>query len=272
MSAVIGSLYVYPIKSAAGIDCASVALATTGFRHDREWMIIDPAGRFITQRDESRLALLRPMLTEGKLAVANPHGAGPVLDLAHEGERVQVQVWGSQCAAYDAGAEMAQFLSDWLGRPLRLVRFDPQGSRLSNHDWTQGRDVPNLFSDGYPILVLSQASIDDLSARVGRALPAERFRPNIVLTGVDPYAEDRTSQLLVGDLRLHLTKACTRCVITTIDQQRGERTDDEPLRTLKGYRFDKALRGVVFGRNAYAEAAAGAILGKGDPVTLESVP
>jgi uncharacterized protein YcbX len=231
-------------------------------------MIVDAAGRFVTQRDEARLALLSVAIADGWLKLSNPQGPGPSLPLMHEGAGRDVLVWRSKCAAFDAGDEVAQFLSGWLGRPLRLVRFDARRARHSNHDWTAGRDVPNQFSDGYPVLVLSQASVDDLSTLVGQVLPVERFRANLVLGGVMPYAEDGASVLAAGPARFALTKACTRCVITTIDHTRGERDGDEPLRTLKSYRLDKALRGVIFGRNAYATEGVGTMLRRGMPVEL----
>lgn len=268
MTAVLAGLYIYPVKSAAGIACDSAVLGPRGLLHDREWMIVDPAGRFLTQRDEPRLALLQVAIGDGLLRLSNPAGAGPSLALDHEGALREVIVWRSHCSAFDAGDATAQFLGDWLGRPLRLVRFDARRPRLSNHDWTAGRDVPNHFSDGYPLLVLSQASIDDLSSRVGKALPVERFRPNLLLGGVGPYAEDEAATLAAGAARFTLTKACTRCAITTIDQQRGERDGEEPLATLKSYRFSKELRGVLFGRNAYAVAGEGATLARGMPVSL----
>lgn len=267
MSAAIAGLYLHPVKSAAGIACESVQLGPAGLLHDREWLIVDPAGRFVTQREEARLALLATAIEAGHLRLANPQGAGPSLALDHEGAPRAVVVWRSQCTGFDAGDDVATFLSDWLGRPLRMVRFDPRHPRLSNHDWTGGRDVPTLFSDGYPMLVLSEASVADLSSRVGRALPPERFRANIVLGGVAPYAEDAMMEIAVGDARIRLTKACTRCVITTIDHRRGERDGDEPLATLKAYRFDRELRGVVFGRNAYAVAGEGTVLRRGMTVT-----
>jgi uncharacterized protein YcbX len=272
MSPTLAGLFIHPVKSAAGIALGSARLGRYGLEHDREWLIVDPAGRFITQRDEARLALLTTAIEHGKLKLANPHGAGPALPLDHEGEAREVQVWRSTCAAFDAGDEVAGFLSDWLGRPLRLVRFDTRRARLSNHDWTRGRDVPTLFSDGYPLLVLCTASIADLSARVGHALPVQRFRPNLLLEGLVPYGEDALEQIVLAGARIRLTKACTRCVITTIDPQRGERDGEEPLRTLKTYRFDKALRGVVFGRNAYAEAGEGTELRLGMPVETASAP
>ena len=166
------------------------------------------------------------------------------------------------------GPEVSGFLSAWLGRPLRMVRFDPSGRRLSNQEWTAGREVPNFFSDGYPLLVLSRASIEDLAARVGRDLPVNRFRPNVLLDGVAAYAEDHATRLQAGAVTLALTKACIRCVITTIDQATGTSQDEEPVATLKRYRYDNALHGVAFGRNAYALAGTGQRLSRGQAVAL----
>ncbi len=270
MTARIGGLYIYPVKSAAGIECENVQLGPHGLLHDREWMIVDPAGRFLTQREEPRLSLLLTAITPDSLRLTRPTGDTLSLPLTHAGEQAQVQVWNAQCAAFDAGHEAAEFISSWLGRPLRLVRFDTRQLRLSSKEWTAGRDVSTLFSDGYPLLVLSRASIDDLSARVGHNLPVQRFRPNVLLDGVAAYGEDEASGLRCDAVTLQLTKACTRCAITTVDQMRGERTGEEPLRTLKTYRFDKALRGVVFGRNAYAIDGVGTSLTRGAPVSIIS--
>ncbi|MEO6078387.1 MAG: MOSC N-terminal beta barrel domain-containing protein [Steroidobacteraceae bacterium] len=272
MTPVLAGIYIYPVKSAAGIACSEAVLDAYGLAHDREWMVVDPAGQFVTQRNEARLALLGTAIAAGRLLLSSPAGAGPTLDLQHEGEPRQVQVWRKSVPAFDAGAEAAQFLSDWLGRPLRLMRFDKRHQRLANQDWTAGREAPTLFSDGYPILVMSQGSIADLAARVGHELPVERFRPNLLLGGVPAYAEDGATELAMGEVRVALTKACTRCVITTIDHVTGVRTGEEPLRTLKSYRFDAALRGVVFGRNAYATAGIGATLHRGDAMYLAPLP
>lgn len=270
MSIALAGLFIYPVKSAAGIACDSAVLTRHGLEHDREWMIVDAGGRFVTQRDEARLALLGTAIGDGQLKLANPQGPGPSLPLAHEGAAREVQVWRSVCAAFDAGDEVAAFLSGWLGRPLRMVRFDRRRERLSNHDWTGGRDVANLFSDGYPMLVLSEGSIADLSARVGETLPVQRFRPNLLLRGLAPHGEDALDEIGIGAASIRLTKACTRCVITTIDHERGERTGEEPLRTLKAYRYNKELRGVIFGRNAYAVAGEGTELRIGMTVTSPS--
>jgi uncharacterized protein len=245
-----------------------VDLTPHGFRHDREWMIVDAAGRFLTQREEGRLALLSTAIAAGRLQLKVPSGESVSVAVDHGGESVAVRVWSAHCRAFDAGHEVAQFLSGFLGRALRLVRFDLSQPRFSDARWTAGHSVPTLFSDGYPLLVLSQASIADLSARVGRDLPVQRFRPNILLDSVAPYAEDAASVLETGAVQLQLTKACTRCAITTIDQSTGERTGEEPLATLKSYRFDPQLQGVVFGRNAYVLAGAGSTLTRGAPASI----
>jgi len=269
MTATLAGLYIYPVKSAAGMACSEAMLGPYGLQHDREWMVVDAAGNFVTQRNEPRLALLHTAIEGNQLRMTSPVGFAPLLDLQHEGVIRHVQVWRANVPAFDAGDEMAEFLADWLGKPLRLVRFDTRQQRLSNQDWTAGLEVPTLFSDGYPMLVLSRASIADLSTRVGQELPVQRFRPNLLLDGVSAYAEDAASELRLGDVRIALTKACTRCVITTIDHNTGERTGEEPLRTLKTYRYDAGLRGVVFGRNAYATAGVGSMLRCGDALRLE---
>lgn len=270
MGVALSGLYIYPVKSAAGIACDTAVLTGSGLAHDREWMLVDAAGRFITQREAPQLALLRVQIAAGALQLSTPAGEAAPLALDHEGDTLEVQVWGSRCRAFDAGAPHAALLSDWLGKPVRLVRFDPAHRRLSNPDWTAGREVPTRFTDGYPLLVLSQASIDGLALRVGRPLPVERFRPNILIGGVEAHAEDEASRLRTGEAVFALTKACTRCVITTVDPANGRKDGDgEPLATLKRYRFDAALRGVIFGRNAYALAGEGATLVRGAPLTLE---
>ena len=269
MNARLAGLYVHPVKSAAGIPLDSAQVRETGLAHDREWMLVDPAGRFLTQRELPQLALLRTHIADGALWLSTPqHNLSP-LPVTHTGAAVEVQVWRSRCRAFHAGPAWSAPLSEWLSRPVRLVRFDPAVPRHSNPDWTAGRDVPNFFSDGYPLLVLSRASIEDLAARVGRPLEVERFRPNLLLEDVAPYAEDAATRLTCGAVELALTKACTRCAITTVDPHTGQRGDDEPLATLKRYRHDAALRGVVFGRNAYVVAGAGTTLTRGMTVTLK---
>lgn len=266
--AFIESLHVYPVKSCAGIATAQAVLGAAGLEHDREWVIVDPRDHFLTQRDLPRLALIRTRLDPGHLVLDAPGLETLRLPLDHQGERRVVTVWRSQNPSFDAGDAAAAWLAGFLGRPVRLVRFDAAHRRLSNRDWTGEIEAPNFFTDGYPILVLSRGSLDDLNGRLGRVLDMNRFRPNLVLGGVEPYAEDRIREIDTGDVVLRLVKPSTRCVITTTDQATGERDGEEPLRTLKTYRFSSELRGIVFGVNAVIVRGQGAQLRRGAPLEL----
>ena len=261
----IAALYRYPVKSACGQLLENATLEATGLAHDREWMIVDHRGVFVTQREQPRLALLRVTLHESGgvpmgLTLDAPDAPALHLPLADFSQPRTVRVWRDEVQALDAGDAAARWMSAWLGATFRLVRFAPGNRRLSSMEWTQGVPAPNQFSDGYPILVLSRASIADLSRRVGTDLPVNRFRPNLLLEGLQPYDEDRIQELRCGDVQLRLVKPCERCAITTTDQERGERSGDEPLRTLRGYRHDRALQGVLFGQNAIVIAGVGARL------------
>jgi uncharacterized protein YcbX len=259
----LAGLHLYPVKSCRGIAVDEVRLADAGLEHDREWMIVNPAGRFLTQREEPRLALVEVALTDDVLVLA-AEGAGRVsVPLAHRGAPVEVTVWRDRCAAFDQADDAARWLTEFIGRPLRLVRFDPAGRRLSDLAWTRGLEAPTRFSDGYALLAISRASLDDLNARLPVPLPMNRFRPNLVLDGLAPYAEDRLGDLVAGPVRLRRVKPCSRCVVTTTDQATGRVVGDEPMRTLKSYRWDASLRGVAFGQNLVVVAGAGERLSVG---------
>ena len=263
----IAALYCYPLKSARGLAMATARLTATGLEHDREWMIVDAHDRFVTQREQPRLATLQITLSDaGRLHLSAPGQAPLTLEQAFAGATRRVRIWRDQCSAIAAGEVADRWLGGWLGEGHRLVRFDRSRPRLSDHDWTGAVDAPNLFSDGYPLLLLSRASLDDLAARAGRRFPVERFRPNILLDGVEAYAEDRMDELHAGAVRLKVVKPCTRCIITTTDQSSGERDGDEPLRTLRSYRHDARLQGVLFAQNAVVLEGVGASLHVGQAV------
>jgi uncharacterized protein YcbX len=268
----IHSLHVYPVKSCTGFSPEQAELTPTGLAHDREWMVIDPSGRFITQREEPRLALVGASIHDGLLWLSAAGITQITVPLAHEGALREVSVWRSTVPAFDAGAEAAEFFSSWLRRPARLVRFDVRHRRLSSSEFTGEVQAANLFSDGYPILVLSLASLADLNARLEQPLPLNRFRANIVLDGVAAYAEDQCREIFSGDVVLRLVKPCTRCVITTTNQLTGRREGEEPLRVLKSYRYDAGLHGVTFGHNAIILRGVGATLARGRSVTLGASP
>ena len=259
----LASLHLYPVKSCRGIAVTEATLTAAGLEHDREWMIVTPEGRFVTQREVPRLALIATELDRDALTLAAPGAGRLVVSLELSADVRQVTVWGDRCPAFDQGESAARWLTELLGRPLRLVRFDPSHRRLSDSTWTGGVEAPNRFSDGYPLLAISRASLDDLNARLPVPLPMDRFRPNLVLEGLPPYGEDAIGDLVAGDVRLRRVKPCTRCAITTTNQATAEVEGDEPLRTLKSYRWDKALRGVTFGQNLIVVAGAGAHLHAG---------
>jgi uncharacterized protein YcbX len=264
----IESLHYYPIKSARAVELECASLTGAGFKDDRRWMLVTSAGRFITQREMPRLALLSPRLAPDALLLAAPQLPEFSIPLSRHGERRRVTVWDDECDAFDEGDEVAAWLSAFLGSECRLVRFDPSHRRLSERAWTGEFEAENRFSDGFPILALNAASLTDLNRRLAAPLPLNRFRPNIVLAGLAPYDEDRIDELCSGGVRLKLVKPCTRCRITVINQDTGEVEGDEPLRTLRSYRYDALLHGVCFGQNGIVIEGAGATLRRGQSLEI----
>jgi uncharacterized protein YcbX len=264
----IKALNVYPVKSCRGIPLQAAEVTASGFLHDREWMIVREGYRFITQREQPRLALIEPTFIADTLELRAP-GVGSIrIPLAAEGEAVEAVCWRDRCAAFDLGAEPARWLSNYLQGSVRLVRFDPRGKRRSDPKWTQDAEAFSRFADAFPWLVISQASLDDLNTRLPAALPMNRFRPNIVLEDLPSYAEDRIHELEIGGVHLRLVKPCTRCAITTTDQYTAARETDEPLRTLRRYRFSRELKGVLFGQNAILLAGDGERLRVGQEIAV----
>lgn len=264
----ITALNVYPVKSCRGIPLERARPTATGFEHDREWLIVRPDGMFITQREQPRLALIETALTTDGLQLRAPDAGALLVPYTAAAAEVEVTCWRDRCAAFDAGDAAAQWLTEFLGLPTRLVRFDARRKRASDPGWTGGREALNQFSDAFPWLLISQASLDDLNSRLSAPLPMNRFRPNIVIDGVDPYAEDSTDELVMNGVRMKPVKPCTRCAITTTDQIKGERTGDEPLRTLRQYRFSRELKGVTFGQNLMLLAGLGEELRVGQRVEV----
>lgn len=272
----ISQLNVYPIKSCAAIALDASRLLPHGLEYDRHWMLVDAAGHFVTQRVLPRLALVRPALVDGELVVrapGRPDLRTPLDTSALAGaRRVEVTVWKSTLVALDTGEQTARWFSEFAGMPLRLVRFDPAAERIASRQWTGELAAPVRFADGYPLLVIGQASLDDLNARLSKKgiepIPMDRFRANLVLTGLDAYEEDYLESLRIdadgGEIELRLVKPCTRCPVPTIDQSTGApdpRWPTEPSDTLSAYRADPRVEGAItFGQNAIVVAGAGASL------------
>ncbi|MGI4849162.1 MAG: MOSC domain-containing protein [Janthinobacterium lividum] len=279
--ATLTALTLYPIKSCGGISVQQATLQETGLAvgaiGDREWMLVDHAGQFLTQRELPAMATLRPVISALGLHVHAP-GCPPLqIDLnmppAGRAQLLAVGIWKDRLDAIDCGEAAARWFSTALSNPCRLVRFASGARRLADAAWSNGQQVPTLFSDGFPILVISEASLADLNRRLLQqarpALPMARFRPNIVLGGVDEFEEDFAATLDFGQAVLKPTKPCPRCAIPSVDQQSG-RVGPDPLDILQTYRaMDRIGGGIAFGINAIVQSGAGASLRVGQEVGIE---
>ena len=245
----ITALNVYPVKSCRGIALARAQLTPTGLANDRSWLIINENGRFQTQRELPRLSLIKTQLEGSGLKLSAYGMPDLAVSAAPGGERISVTIWDDQCSGIDAGPGCAEWLSSFLNKAVRLVRFDPSRVRPCDRKWVGDAPAQNMFADAYPLLVMSEASLENLNHRLSIPVPMNRFRPNIVLSGIKAHDEDRIHELSGQAVRLRIVKPCTRCAITTTDQATG-RVGEEPMRTLKSYRWDPKLRGVTFGQNA----------------------
>jgi uncharacterized protein len=253
----LAGIHSYPVKSCRGIAHDSALLTSAGLEHDREWMFATPDGQFITQRDEPQLARVEVAVRDGALWLSADGASKVSVPLDLDGPHLGVKVWGDRCVGVDQGNGVAEWIGSLLGREARLVRFDPAEVRRSDTAWTGELEAYNRFSDGFPLLIVSRASLDDLNSRLEVAVPMDRFRPNLVLDGLQPFGEDELDEIYCGGVRLRIVKPCSRCVITTTDQLSGARAGDEPIRTLKSYRWNTAVRGVAFGQNAIVVEGAG---------------
>lgn len=262
----VTGLFVYPVKSTRGIARARVRLTSTGFEWDRQWMIVNTQGMFLTQRTHPQLARIVPQVAPGALVLEAPGLSALSVPLDTAGARTAVRVWDDACVGLDQGREACEWLSRAVGERVRLVRVAPDTGRAANPKFAGATPAPIGFPDGYPVLVCNEASLEDLNERLPERIPMERFRPNLVLRGLAPWAEDRIDTLSLGPVTLRLVKPCVRCTIPSIDQQTGEPSTD-PAPALKKFRFSKALRGVMFGENAVIVGGRGEAIERGAAVT-----
>lgn len=255
----IASLHLHPIKSCAGIAVDEALLIDTGFEFDRAWMAVDAQGEFLSQRQLPRMALIRPTLRASDLVLRAPGMLALHLQLdAVEGE-CRVKVWNDTVDAFDMGDLAAQWFSDFLGRPARLARFDPQARRLSSARWTGSIEARNAFSDGFPLLVSSTASLAELNRRLAGAgqppVAMNRFRANLVLDGLDDaHGEDFIDTLTIdspdGDVVLKLVRPCGRCTVPDVDPATAEQ-GHAVADAMAAYRAEPRLGGALaFGQNA----------------------
>ncbi|AKN26612.1 MOSC domain-containing protein [Stutzerimonas stutzeri] len=249
----LSSLYRFPLKSAAGESLQRCASDSLGLLGDRRWMVVAAGtGRFLTQRVLPRMALLQAHWQgDTALKLAAPGMPELLVRVPDDKTMRCVQVWSANPVVPDAGETAAAWLSDFLGQACRLVYLPEDDGIQVDLDYARLGER-TAFSDGFPFLLIGQASLDDLARRVGRPLEMLRFRPNLVVSGAEPYAEDGWKRIRIGQLTFRVVKPCSRCVIPTLDPATGERAPDrEPLNTLLSYR--KGPGGVFFGQNLIAE-------------------
>jgi uncharacterized protein YcbX len=241
----LSSLHVYPIKSCGGLSPAEWDVDSFGLRHDRRWMVATLTGAFLTQREEPRLALIRPALTPDALVLRAPGMPDLAVPLVPpKSDRVRVEVWDDVTDGVPVAPEAAQWLSRYLGALVRLIWMPDDVLRPTDPTYAEGYRVS--FADGFAFLLISEASLEDLNRRLETPLPMNRFRPNLVVRGTEPFAEDAWRRLRMNGIEIDVVKPCDRCVVTTTDQDTAER-GKEPLRTLATFRLVDGK--VLFGQN-----------------------
>ena len=243
----VSSLIYYPIKACRGSEVDSARVERMGLENDRRMMVVTEAGEFLTQREHPRLALVTPALNDHMLTLSAPNYDSIQLCIQSSGTPWLVNIWKSKGEqAIDQGEEAATWFSDWLGTSVRLVHIADGYKRLVNEAYTVNEDDHTGFSDGYPILLTSEEGLEDLNSHLESPVPMNRFRPNMVVKGCEPFAEDTWNRIKLGDVELAVVKRCARCVVTTIDKETLEKSR-EPLKTLGKYRKHKL--GAIFGQN-----------------------
>ena len=279
LNATIARLFVYPIKSCAGVELPEVLLTETGLEFDRAWMVVGADGVFVSQRELPRMALIQPQMKQMEMVLRAPGMLALHIAFDRVEKPVRVKVWRDEVAAYDMGNIAAQWFSDFLSEPgkpqsLRLVRFDPEHKRLSNMTWTKGVEAPNQFSDGFPLLVTSEKSLDELNEKLvaagHAAVGIERFRPNIVLAGIEAQDEDRVETMHIataeGGAQIEPAKPCPRCPIPDIDPATAISTP-EVGDALRSYRANARVDGAItFGMNCIVVDGIDHLLKVGQPV------
>lgn len=264
----LSGLHVYPIKSCAGIAVREWEVDLFGLRYDRRWMVVTPMGEFLTQREFPSLALVRVTIAAPHLRVTAPGAGELVTPLAPMGGRpIATRVWDDPVRAVAPDHQADAWFSDYLGFEVVLAYMPDHVVREVDRDYAPEGGQTG-FADGFPFLLIGESSLADLNSRLATPLPMNRFRPNLVVSGSAPFAEDQWRRIRIGEIPMEVVKPCARCVVTTTDQATGKRAGDEPLRTLATFR--RQGNGVMFGQNVVHYASGRLVVGDG--VTLEPLP
>jgi hypothetical protein len=242
----VSQLFVYPIKSLGGISLETSEVAERGLKHDRRWMLVDDQNEFMTQRSLAEMALLQVGLQNDGITVSHKIKNQQIcIPFNATGPTTMVQVWSSRCRAIVADEKVNQWFSDSLSTSCKLVYMPDTTMRRVDGRYAFNKEV-TAFTDDFPFLLIGQSSLDDLNGRLASPLSINRFRPNIVFTGGLPFEEDGWVHFSISNINFYGVKLCARCVVTTINQENGEK-GKEPLKTLASYR--QLNNKIYFGQN-----------------------
>jgi uncharacterized protein len=260
----ISEINIYPIKSLGGISLTEAIIEQRGLQYDRRRMLVDENGKFLTQREFPKMSTVSISLAEHGLQVSADNFDDLIVPFEVEGERLKVQIWNSNCEAILSDLHINQWFSEVLQTTCNLVYMPDDSRREINPRFVVNHDIVS-FADGYPILIIGEKSLNDLNSRLEIPIPMNRFRPNIVVSDSEAFAEDNWKEIKIGNTTFRSTKPCERCVMTTVEQTEGVFTGKEPLRTLAKYRrsnqvfpetyqeFGLSENAVLFGQNLVAE-------------------
>lgn len=260
----VSELYIHPIKGMHRIALETMPIGKTGPENDRRWMVIDKEGKFISQRTHPKLALIRPELMNNTIVLKLPELEEKItLESVDAGKTINAEIWKDTCRVVEVSKETSLKISDFLEISCRLVGFAKDERRIVNSRYARTPQDQVSFTDGFPFLVISQESLDDLNHRLAEPVGMERFRPNIVVKGATPFAEDNWKRIRIGSMILEGVKLCSRCNVTTVNQETGVK-GKEPLRTLARYRNTE--KGIMFGMNMIHHAQG--VINLHDPVEI----
>ena len=265
----ISKINIYPIKSLGGITLENSIVENRGLQFDRRWMLIDEQNKFLTQREFPKMATVNVEISKDNLNVSCENRTLEIPFEPNTNETASVKIWSSRCRARIYENRINEWFSEVLQTNCRLVLMPEETKRKVNYFYAVHKTDVVSFADAYPVLLIGENSLADLNSRLDAPVPMNRFRPNLVVSGADAFAEDGWKQIRIGNVIFHIVKPCARCVITTIDQTKGEKRGTEPLKTLSSFRIPKrsVKKKILFGQNLIAENV-GEILKIGDKVEV----
>lgn len=262
---ILSEIWIYPVKSLAGIRLSEAQVQEKGLQYDRRWMIVDQFGRFLSQREFPNMAMLEVAVQENSLLISNKLNPKENISVPFQpvsADAIAVTVWDDEVPALTVSNEVDAWLSEQMKMAVKLVVMPETAERKADPRYAKNNENVS-FADGFPFLLISQASLDDLNARLEEPIVMKRFRPNFVVTGTKPFAEDAWKSIQIGALSFAIVKPCARCVLTTIDPETAEK-GKEPLKTLATYR--KVNNKILFGQNVVAKQHG--LVKQGDEILL----